>query len=258
MRRCRPTAPAEVLAVGDTAFQRRCINHLHKILPDIALIFVSHQMRLVEQICDQAIYLKSGRIGTIGAASKVTGSYLEDANKKAASYARMKHGSSREGSGEIRFTDVRLFGSESGYNRLSHRGENLIVEAEFDCIEPMANIRFRVGIEDLTSGVLITAANCHVPRVSSGGTLHCEFPNLTLRPRPYSILLATTDLKVVVDLWNHAAELTVLGGQDDSVQYSVTDREIVYLPHNLVVDIDGTQYKHYYPATEATMNSLDR
>lgn len=248
----------EVLAVGDTAFRRRCINHLQKMLPDIALIFVSHQMRQVEQICDRAIYLESGKIAARGPAFKVTSIYLEDANQRAASYDVMKRASSREGSGEIRFTNVRVFGVESGNNRLSHRGENLIVEADFDCFKPMANIRFRVGIEDLTSGALITAANCQVPKVSRGGKLHCEFPNLTLRPRPYSILLATTDLKVVVDLWNHAAELIVIGGQDEGVQYSITDREIVYLPHNLVVDIDGTQYKHYYPPTQPTMTASGR
>ena len=99
------------------------------------------------------------------------------------------------------------------------------------------------------SGALITAANCQVPEVSRGGRLHCEFPNLTLRPRPYSILIAITDLRVVVDLWDHAAELIVMGGQDEDVQYSITDRDLVYLPHQITVHVSGNKYQHQHIPT---------
>lgn len=70
----------EVLAVGDRAFQDRCIERIgERIHAGAALLFVSHEMPLVARICDRAIHLRNGRTVDDGPAPAVVERYLTNA-----------------------------------------------------------------------------------------------------------------------------------------------------------------------------------
>ena len=57
----------EVLAVGDLAFQQKCLTKMTEIAREgRAVIYVSHNMRTVTQLCNRGIYLDSGRLGYDG------------------------------------------------------------------------------------------------------------------------------------------------------------------------------------------------
>ena len=56
----------EVLAVGDTAFKVRCYNKIKELLPNTAVIFVSHSMFDICRICTEVMVLKSGTIAYHG------------------------------------------------------------------------------------------------------------------------------------------------------------------------------------------------
>jgi lipopolysaccharide transport system ATP-binding protein len=68
----------EVLAVGDAEFQRRCLGRMEE-LSDTGrtLIFVSHQMQSISQLCDRALQLSGGRIVDDGPAGDVVARYLQ-------------------------------------------------------------------------------------------------------------------------------------------------------------------------------------
>ncbi len=67
----------EALAVGDHEFQSRCVYAL-KLLKEKkkTIVLVSHDMSLVEALCNKAIFLKNGRIENFGTTKKVICSYL--------------------------------------------------------------------------------------------------------------------------------------------------------------------------------------
>lgn len=68
----------EVLAVGDIAFQRKCINHLrHHLAGGGTVLLVSHATHHVQGLCDRAVLLERGRIVTQGATGLVIDRYLE-------------------------------------------------------------------------------------------------------------------------------------------------------------------------------------
>ncbi len=53
----------EVLAVGDTRFQKKCINKMRSIADSgKTILFVSHQMNTIRQLCDRVIVLKEGQV----------------------------------------------------------------------------------------------------------------------------------------------------------------------------------------------------
>jgi ABC-type polysaccharide/polyol phosphate transport system ATPase subunit len=67
----------EVLSVGDTLFQRRCFDHMRKIIQNGAtVLFVSHSLKAVADFCSQALLLDHGRPVVMGAPHEVIAHYL--------------------------------------------------------------------------------------------------------------------------------------------------------------------------------------
>lgn len=68
----------EVLAVGDVAFQKKCLEKINEFRrKGKTIIFVAHDMSLVQRICDQAVWLENGRIVASGKANEVINKYLD-------------------------------------------------------------------------------------------------------------------------------------------------------------------------------------
>jgi lipopolysaccharide transport system ATP-binding protein len=67
----------EVLAVGDAEFQRRCLGRMEELgSSGRTVIFVSHQLPAVAQLCDRAIQINAGRVTGDGRPTEVIANYL--------------------------------------------------------------------------------------------------------------------------------------------------------------------------------------
>lgn len=70
----------EVLAVGDAAFQRKCLGRMgHAALEGRTVLFVSHNMTAVQGLCARAIWLDKGGLREVGSPGAVVSRYLQDA-----------------------------------------------------------------------------------------------------------------------------------------------------------------------------------
>jgi lipopolysaccharide transport system ATP-binding protein len=70
----------EVLAVGDAEFQQRCLGRMEDLSGEgRTVLFVSHNMQAVNQLCDRAIWLEGGRLHEEGEPSDVVTDYLHSA-----------------------------------------------------------------------------------------------------------------------------------------------------------------------------------
>jgi lipopolysaccharide transport system ATP-binding protein len=70
----------EVLAVGDAEFQQRCLGRMEDLSGEgRTVLFVSHNMQAINQLCDRAIWLEGGRIHEEGDPSDVVTHYLHSA-----------------------------------------------------------------------------------------------------------------------------------------------------------------------------------
>lgn len=68
----------EVLSVGDMAFQKKCIDKMQSFQKEnITVIFISHAMGLVENLCEKCIFLYGGEIQSIGPARETIDKYLK-------------------------------------------------------------------------------------------------------------------------------------------------------------------------------------
>jgi len=66
----------EVLAVGDIAFQRKCINTINEFRSKgVTILFVSHNITDVKKICDRVIWIENHRLREMGDSEKIIESY---------------------------------------------------------------------------------------------------------------------------------------------------------------------------------------
>lgn len=71
----------EVLAVGDIAFQAKCLNKLREIKEKgVTIVIVSHSLEQIEEFCDKSIWIKNGKIEMVGNCKEVHERYLEYCN----------------------------------------------------------------------------------------------------------------------------------------------------------------------------------
>jgi lipopolysaccharide transport system ATP-binding protein len=75
----------EVLSVGDHMFQQRCMEHMSSILKGgTTVLFVSHNLKAVSELCSRALLLKKGEVAIIGGTDSVVRHYLKDAQEPCA------------------------------------------------------------------------------------------------------------------------------------------------------------------------------
>jgi ABC-type polysaccharide/polyol phosphate transport system ATPase subunit len=66
----------EVLAVGDREFRAKCMERMHAyVAGDKTLLFVSHERRLVESVCERGILLQDGRVAKDGPVAEAWNAY---------------------------------------------------------------------------------------------------------------------------------------------------------------------------------------
>ena len=72
----------EVLAVGDASFQKKCLGKMGDVAKEgRTVLFVSHNMASIRQLCQACFWIDKGRIRQTGLASEVIDSYLRDSDK---------------------------------------------------------------------------------------------------------------------------------------------------------------------------------
>ncbi len=101
----------EVFAVGDGAFQRKCLDRIFDFKRNGGtIVFVSHDAAAVEQLCERTILLREGRVAFDGSTHDALTEYhrlLADERDP----AELAAGLSEWGSGEARIADVRVCGT---------------------------------------------------------------------------------------------------------------------------------------------------
>ena len=108
----------EVLAVGDAAFQKKCLGKMEDVAGHgRTVLFVSHNMAAVTSLCSRAVLLENGRLAETGSTREVIDSYLRRGRE--ASSTPLVQRTDRDGSGSMRFTALAL---EDDRRQSSHLG----------------------------------------------------------------------------------------------------------------------------------------
>lgn len=98
----------EVLAVGDAAFQKKCLGRIGDIASKEGrtILFVSHNMGSIQSLCDKTIWLNAGKLMENGATQNIVQSYLQSSTPEESFPLDQRQ--DRTGNGEVRLTSVRI------------------------------------------------------------------------------------------------------------------------------------------------------
>jgi len=234
----------EVLAVGDAAFQKKCLGKMSDVAKHgRTILFVSHNTAALLNLCDRGILLDKGKLVEDGAIEPVIQSYLK--SLRVATPWDLSGYEDRQGKGRVRFTCVR-FEDLSG-NTIEHgvSGEPLVVILDYESAanRSLPNCRASVTFYDGLGQVLF---NCSSELVISdpvtlppSGVIRCVIPRLPLSQNQYLLTLFLEVNREVEDWIHNAIELNVVDGDFYGAGRLYPDGwrgKGVLVPHRWIVD----------------------
>ena len=210
----------EVLAVGDAAFQRKCITAMEGLRSGgRTVLFVSHNMAAVENLCSRGLWIDGGRLRMDGNATDVIRAYLASYTAEGSPGEALQT-AARRGSGELRFTRIELLGPDGAPCRILQSGDGVTLRIHFRAERAIRHPNF--GVQLFTEmGTLITETSTDlyghtVASIASGeGFIELSFQALNLMPGRYAVILSANspveaktfdaDVRAVVDVEASAA-----------------------------------------------------
>lgn len=163
----------EVLAVGDVAFQKKCMGKIGSIAKTgRTVIFVSHNMSAIGQLCRRGIWLQNGSVIDDGEARGVVSRYLSQ-TLESGGLARFEEGG-RPGNGKVEIASVKLTDKDGTPVGEINMSEPCTVEIAFNVLKDGAHAQFSVVVFDdkgaeIFASLSNTEPNFHGKALSPGG-----------------------------------------------------------------------------------------
>lgn len=196
----------EVLAVGDVAFQTKCLERIAQFKKmGTTLILISHNEAQIRQFCDEVLWLREGQIFAHGNVQAVLDRYLEDMQtetRRRTPYEwssvttpggiELKLNVNRFGSMELEITAVRLLHSDRTPIRELQTGDQLLIEIEYKSPTPIEAPVFGVTLTRQEDGFICydtstSAMGLALPTVQGSGQVNLWLDRLDLSGGAYYV-----------------------------------------------------------------------
>lgn len=207
----------EVLAVGDAAFQKKCLGKMGEIARrGRTVLFVSHNTAAMLNLCRRGILIDRGQVMADGPIEPVIQQYLR--GLRVATPWDLSKCEDRQGRGRVRFTRVRFEDGDGNPVEQGVSGRPLVIALDYEAADhrPLPNCRASVAFYD---GLGQTLFNCSSELVIAdpidlppSGTLRCAIPNLPLSQNQYVLTIFLEVNREVEDWILNAIELDVVDG----------------------------------------------
>ncbi len=121
----------EVLAVGDAAFQKKCLGKMSDVARQgRTVLFVSHNMAAVASLCNKGLLLNQGEVVTIGDVNDVINAYM-DMGAESANRPLVER-TDRRGNGRCRFTNVTFYNERGLEASAAVSGKPLTIVLDYE------------------------------------------------------------------------------------------------------------------------------
>lgn len=204
----------EVLAVGDAAFQRKCIGKLEDVAHGgRTVIFVSHDLSAVEALCTRALLLEGGQVRFDGAVADTLSLYVRGSQRQSGR-ADLTSIPDRRGSGVARFSSAQITNADNDVLSAVPMGADLMLDLEFECqaqiLDPSIAVRLHTPMAYDICAWRTEETYGDLPVASTGGKVRLTVPRLTLLPGSYCISLALRSGNQLLDYVEDVLQLEVI------------------------------------------------
>lgn len=208
----------EVLSVGDAAFQKRSMGKLNEAARSGGtVVFVSHNMAAIENLCHRGIVLVNGRIDFSGTQTAAIAHYIEK-TKGLSSHTSLRDRQDRKGSGAVRLTGLQVRSTDGKKVNAASSGQTIDIIIEFDTRtgEPVRSVRAGITIATQFETPVFSLNTIDVgvefEELPSSGSIACRVNRLPLPPGSYRISSTLKANNVLADQIYNAGELIVVEG----------------------------------------------
>jgi lipopolysaccharide transport system ATP-binding protein len=245
----------EVLAVGDMAFQKKCLGKMDEVSRGgRTVLFVSHNMAAVEHLCKRGMVLNQGRMVFNGTAKEAVNYYLHrvagEDNDVSSHVVDLRKASGRSSKSRPLLQELEFYTEgDRPLNAGLRIGAPLKIKVHFNLENPTESFNVGLGFNSLYGQRVFTAHSLFEPARNHGEVVGpqvfvCEIPSLTLLTGEYL-------MRIWLDIGHTEADLI-----DNAARISIVDADYYgtgKVPWNGVFVLEHHWYLEQAPATEESL-----
>jgi lipopolysaccharide transport system ATP-binding protein len=205
----------EVLAVGDAPFQKKCLGAMRELSDGgRTVVFVSHNMAAVENLCQRTIWIANGKVVQDGDTREVIRAYLnsfETSDKQTFDLTAVRE---RKGTGQVRFLKMEFLDEDGDEARVIHSGDALRIRLHYECYRDIPNLHFGLRLYS-SLGILMSemhtySTNQAIDLARKGkGSIDLEIDFLNVMPGTYYLGLFAATWNEYQDWLENVAKIEV-------------------------------------------------
>lgn len=201
----------EFLSVGDLSFQAKCLERITRLKAEgCAIVYISHSVEQIQELCDQVLWLRQGKVVAHGEPEVVVGQYLAEMHSETQrrtparpsqmtrSGTLLKLHENRFGSLDIEISDIILSPTDK-----IRSGDSLSIKIEYQASNVIENPIFNVSITNLEGQVFCDistdSARVAVPEIHDRGHIYLHIDRLDLSAGRYFV-----NVGIYEKNWNYA------------------------------------------------------
>lgn len=205
----------EVLAVGDIAFQRKCLGRMREVSRSgRTVLFVSHNMAAIEALCDSAVLMNSGAVAQMGAVQPIVKKYyrlLQGQQSNSAADLSDVDGPDRN---EKVLQSAVVVDDSGNPTTVVPMGGELRIKLRLYSRQAIEDPSIGMGIDDQNEQRILTVhtplSRIAIERIAGNCEVNCVIPALPLAPDDYWIKIAVAARGKQVDCVEKALGFTVV------------------------------------------------
>ena len=188
----------EMLAVGDMAFQKKCLGTMNSIAQSgRTVLFVSHNLGLVRSLCPKSILLHKGQLRRVGTTAEVIADYLSEAIDQPGIWQADLDDHHR---GEVRIIGARVLTIEGVATAIVDCQEPFDLEIGYEILRPTASFDVGLRIRNAAGTAVFSSYDSdsghppdRPPSKGIGWTV-CQIPGHLLPPGVYTVSVSADRL----------------------------------------------------------------
>jgi len=190
----------EALAVGDTYFQEKSLDRMRQLkrTRETTVVFVTHNLDIAEEICDEILWIEKGRMRYRGSRTAGLDAILMEHHSHVASYDQIDYAAvlehvlmrGRFGSGEVLIRSVRFVNRDGRKTCTFQTGERFCVEIDYEAFHSLDGLMCGLGVEredGLTCTLVYSSDEPFGPTVPRRGTIRAILDPFDFLPGRYRL-----------------------------------------------------------------------
>jgi lipopolysaccharide transport system ATP-binding protein len=190
----------EVLAVGDMAFQQRCLARMDELQADgVTVVVASHDLVQLDRMATRVLWLDQGSMRFLGATTEAVERYEQHAHAHVGELPPGREGEARHGSGEVEIVDVRLRNALGEATTVVVPGRPVTIEVDLVAHEAVRDAICVVSAHAVDDGAVCFDLNSETDgfslgRLDGGRTIQLHLERLDLAGGAYALDVGVFDV----------------------------------------------------------------